>query len=52
MAYSGIRNLLVVVDDALSVPYLMEKAARLAGDDTRVHVVHVIYQGKAGENDE
>ncbi len=47
MAGSDIRNLLVVVDDALSVPYLMEKAARLAGDDTRVHVVHVIYEGVA-----
>ena len=47
MADSNISNLLVVVDDALSVPYLMEKAARLAGDDTRVHVVHVVYEGIA-----
>lgn len=47
MADSRIRNLLVVVDDALSVPYLMEKAARLADDETRVHVVHVIYEGLA-----
>jgi len=44
---AGIRNLLVVVDDALSVPYLMEKALRLAGNDTQVHVVHVIYEGVA-----
>ena len=44
---TNISNLLVVVDDALSVPYLMEKAARLAGDDTRVHVVHVVYEGIA-----
>ena len=47
MADSNISNLLVVVDDALSVPYLMEKAARLAGDDTNVHVVHVVYEGIA-----
>ena len=47
MAGSKISNLLVVVDDALSVPYLMEKAARLAGDETSVHVVHVIYEGVA-----
>ena len=44
---AGIGNLLVVVDDALSVPYLMEKALRLADDDTQVHVVHVIYEGVA-----
>ena len=44
---AGIRNLLVVVDDAMSVPYLMEKAARLATDQTNVHVVHVIYEGVA-----
>ena len=44
---AGIKNLLVVVDEALSVPYLMEKAQRLAGDDTQVHVVHVIYEGVA-----
>ncbi len=44
---AGINNLLVVVDDALSVPYLMEKALRIAGTDTQVHVVHVIYEGVA-----
>jgi universal stress protein E len=44
---AGIGNLLVVVDDALSVPYLMEKARRLSGDGTRVHVIHVIYEGVA-----
>lgn len=44
---AGIENLLVVVDQALSVPYLMEKAARLAGENTQVHVVHVIYEGIA-----
>jgi len=44
---SGISNLLVVVDNALAVPYLMEKARRLAGDETRVHVIHVIYEGVA-----
>ncbi len=47
MADADMENLLVVVDDALSVPYLMEKAARLAGARTRVHVVHVIYEGVA-----
>jgi len=47
MANANIRNLLVVVDHALSVPYLMEKAARLADDETNVHVVHVIYEGVA-----
>ena len=44
---STISNLLVVVDDALSMPYLMEKAARLAGESTKVHVVQVIYEGIA-----
>ena len=43
----AIANLLVVVDDALSIPYLMEKAERLADEQTRVHVVHVIYEGVA-----
>lgn len=43
----AIANLLVVVDDALSIPYLMEKAGRLADERTRVHVVHVIYEGVA-----
>jgi universal stress protein E len=43
----NIRNLLVVVDDALSMPYLLEKAEQLATDDTRVHVIHVIYEGVA-----
>ncbi|MGE0620981.1 MAG: universal stress protein [Pseudomonadales bacterium] len=43
----AIANLLVVVDDALSIPYLMEKAERLADGQTRVHVVHVIYEGVA-----
>lgn len=43
----AISNLLIVVDDALSMPYLMEKAERLAGEETRVHVVHVIYEGVA-----
>lgn len=47
MTDQAIDNLLVVVDDALSIPYLMEKAARLAGEETRVHVVHVIYEGVA-----
>ncbi len=42
-----IANLLVVVDDALSIPYLLEKAERLADEDTRVHVVHVIFEGVA-----
>lgn len=40
-------NLLVVFDDALSSSYLFEKAALLAGPDTRVHVVQVIYEGIA-----
>ena len=44
---SAISNLLVVVDDALSMPYLMEKAQQLAGDRARVHVVQVIYEGVA-----
>lgn len=44
---SAIKNLLIVVDDALSMPYLLEKAGRLATDETRVHVVHVIYEGVA-----
>jgi universal stress protein E len=43
----SIRNLLIVVDDALSMPHLMEKAERLADDDTRVHVVQVIHEGVA-----
>lgn len=43
----SIASLLVVVDDALSIPYLMEKAERLAADDTHVHVVHVIHEGVA-----
>ncbi len=42
-----LSNLLVVVEDALSMPYLMEKAARLAGEATRVHVVQVVYEGVA-----
>ncbi|MGD8415852.1 MAG: universal stress protein [Pseudomonadales bacterium] len=44
---SQIRNLLVVVDDTLSLSYLMEKAQRLADGSTNVHVVHVIYEGVA-----
>ena len=47
MTDQAIDNLLVVVDDALSIPYLMEKAGRLAGEETRVHVVRVIYEGVA-----
>lgn len=48
MAADGkIRNLLVVVDDALSMSYLLEKAERLAGDDTNVHVVQIIHEGLA-----
>jgi len=43
----AIANLLVVVDDALSIPFLMEKAQRLADEQTGVHVVHVIYEGVA-----
>jgi universal stress protein E len=43
----AIANLLVVVDDALSIPFLMEKAQRLADEQTCVHVVHVIYEGVA-----
>lgn len=44
---SRIRNLLVVIDDTLSLSYLMEKAQRLADESTNVHVVHVIYEGVA-----
>ena len=44
---STISNLLVVIDDSLSMPCLMEKAARLAGDTAKVHVVQVIYEGIA-----
>jgi len=43
----SIKNLLVVVDDALSMPYLLEKAQQLSGDATSVHVVQVIYEGVA-----
>lgn len=43
----AIKNLLIVVDDGLSMPYLLEKAGRLATDETAVHVVHVIHEGVA-----
>lgn len=43
----SIRNLLVVVDDALSMSYLLEKAQKLAGEETSVHIVQVIYEGVA-----
>jgi universal stress protein E len=43
----SIKNLLVVVDDALSMPYLLEKAGQLAEASTNVHVVRVIYEGVA-----
>ena len=43
----SIKNLLVVVDDVLSMPYLLEKALTLAAGETRVHVVQVIYEGVA-----
>ncbi len=43
----SLENLLVVVDNALSMPQLLEKAERLAGPDTNVHVVQVIYEGVA-----
>ncbi|MEJ2087310.1 MAG: universal stress protein [Gammaproteobacteria bacterium] len=42
-----IKNLLVAVDDALSMSYLLEKAERLADAETSVHVVQVIYEGIA-----
>jgi universal stress protein E len=42
-----ISNLLVVVDDALSMPYLLEKAQQLSDEETQVHVVQVIYEGVA-----
>ena len=44
---TGIQNLLVVYDNALSASYLLEKAAQLAGDDTVVHVIQVIHEGIA-----
>ena len=47
---NSIQNLLVVVDDVLAMPYLLEKAETLADDDTRVHVVQVIYEGVAEIN--
>jgi universal stress protein E len=43
----NLKNLLVVVDDSLSMPYLLEKAEALLASDTRVHVVQVIYEGVA-----
>ena len=47
MEFKPIQNLLVVVDDALSMSYLLEKAEVLAGEETNVHVIHVIYEGVA-----
>jgi len=47
VAEQNIDNLLVVVDDALSMPYLLEKAEVLAGKDAEVHVIQVIYEGVA-----
>lgn len=44
---NSIENLLVVVDDVLAMPYLLEKALTLAAGETRVHVVQVIYEGVA-----
>ncbi|MEM8767068.1 MAG: universal stress protein, partial [Pseudomonadota bacterium] len=43
----SLNNLLVVADKALSMPQLLEKAERLAGPDTTVHVIQVIYEGVA-----
>ena len=40
-------SLLIVASGALDRPQLLEKAERLAGSETAVHVVQVIYEGVA-----
>jgi universal stress protein E len=47
MTVPPVRSLLLVVDDVLSMPFLLEKAERVATEDTRVHVVQIIYEGVA-----